>query len=160
MKKTFIFTLGILALLFYSCGDKKVPYNYSTHNGKEFSIDYPTNWTSEIEAFPVAPFVAYSDYQTIRVGTRLIGDVSLDSFVTERIENFEVQLVGFNLVSKEVNGDEAIIRYYTIDEDSPKIETVMKILKGKEHFYGADCSYDNEAQKDTVEHIISSFKLR
>ena len=85
MKKTFIFTLGILALLFYSCGDKKVPYNYSTHNGKEFSIDYPTNWTSEIEAFPVAPFVAYSDYQTIRVGTRLIGDVSLDSFVTERI---------------------------------------------------------------------------
>ena len=70
------------------------------------------------------------------------------------------QLVGFNLVSKEVNGDEAIIRYYTIDEDSPKIETVMKILKGKEHFYGADCSYDNEAQKDTVEHIISSFKLR
>ena len=53
----------------------------------------------------------------------------------------------------------AIIRYYTEDEESPKIETIMKILKGKEHFYGADCSYDSEAQKDTVEHIINSFSL-
>lgn len=159
MKKLFILALSVVALLFYSCGDKKVPYNYTTHHGKEFSIDYPSNWTSEVNVHPVAPFVAYSDYQTIRVGTRLIGGISLDSFVNERIENFEILLVGFNLVNKEVNGDEAIIRYYTEDEESPKIETIMKIIKGKEHFYGADCSYDSEAQKDTVEHIINSFTL-
>ena len=85
MKKLFILALSVVALLFYSCGDKKVPYNYTTHHGKEFSIDYPSNWTSEVNVHPVAPFVAYSDYQTIRVGTRLIGGISLDSFVNERI---------------------------------------------------------------------------
>lgn len=164
MKKEFILALSFFALLFYSCGDKKVSYEekkaYSTHKDAEFTIDYPTHWMSEINMHRVAPFVAYSDNQTVRVATRLIEEVSLDSFVNERIENFEIIYSGFNLISKEVKGDEAIIRYYTVDENAPKIETTMKILKGKEHFYGADCSYDNEAQKDTVEHIISSFKLR
>lgn len=159
MKKGFIWALSFFALLFYSCGDKKAPYNYSTHKGIEFSINYPTNWTSEIEKYPVAPFVAYSNDQTIRVATRLIGETSLDSFVNERIENFEILYDGFNLISKEVNENEAVIHYYTASEGSPKIETMMKIIKGKEHFYGADCSFENEAQKDTVEQIINSFKL-
>ncbi|MBR5373716.1 MAG: hypothetical protein IK131_03470 [Paludibacteraceae bacterium] len=159
MKKRDIIILSAVAFgtLFTGCKS-----SYEKYSNDEFTIDYPREWEKEINMFPVMPFVAFSNYQTAMVSTKDRDDVTLEEFAKERIKAFSEEQIGFKLISLDVSKDYALIRYSNDDEDDPTyhLETLMKIGRRGGKLYGVTCSYENNAQKDTVEHIINSFQLK
>ena len=66
------------------------------------------------------------------------------------------------MINLSMENDYALIRYSNEDEDDPSyhLETLMKIGKKGDKLFGVTCAYENNAQRDTVEHIINSFQLK
>ncbi|MBO7506712.1 MAG: hypothetical protein J6T67_04950 [Paludibacteraceae bacterium] len=159
MKKRDIIILSAVAFgtLFTGCKS-----SYEKYSNDEFTIDYPRKWEKEINMFPVMPFVAFSEYQTAMVSTKDTSGITLEDFAKARIKAFEEEQIGFKLISLDVDDKYALIRYSNDDEDDPNyhLETLMKIGRRGEKLYGVTCAYENNAQKDTVEHIINSFQLK
>lgn len=159
MRKGIIFSSIAFAIILSGCEKKKSDYEKFTNN--DFSIEVPIKWEKDTAPFPVMPYVAFSDNQTVTVCTKMLEGVSIDSFANERIADYSANMIGFHLQDKVIEGDTATIYYYNDDEEDPTFhnETIFKIAKKGNMFYGASCSSNTKEEKDTVEHIISSFHL-
>ena len=163
-KKSSILISAFVIMLLASCGcgkKQKTADAYTTFENDVLMLEYPKTWETEIAPYPFRPFAAASvgGSQFVAIGTRLIDGVSIDSFAADRIRNFEENQWGFKLISKEINNDEAKIRYVNEDE-TRHIGTYMRIIRHGELFYGIDCSYETEAEKDTVERIVNSLRFK
>ncbi len=161
MKKIILFLTSLSLLALSSCFTQKEESPYAKYESDVFSIEYPKGWEMEVNSYPFRPFSAASDKQIVVVATRLIGDTPLDSFVAERINFFQENYWGFRLISQKVEGDNAIIHYANEDDATgDHLGTIMRIAMHDTHFYGIDCSYETDAEKDTVEHLINSFSFK
>ncbi|MCR5496982.1 MAG: hypothetical protein K6F48_04005 [Paludibacteraceae bacterium] len=157
MKKILILTVILFSVVFTGC--KNV---YEKYSSSEFSIEYPKAWAAEYDRRPTCPFVASNDNQIVVVNTREMSDISVEDFAKSRVVAFSEEMEGFNLIKFDMENDYALIHYSSEDEEIPDSyqETIMKIGKKGNKLYGVDCSFVNNAQKDTVEHIINSFQLK
>jgi hypothetical protein len=160
MRKTILAATAILMFFLAACDKKEQNSGYSKHESEVFSLEYPTSWDTVLYIRPFQPFMASSpsEEQVLVMATRLINGVSLDSFVTDRINAFQnVEDWQFELVEKKIEGNKASIHYTLQNEyTSEKFGQLMNIYVHGEHFYGIDCRYENDAQKDTVQHIMNS----
>lgn len=156
-KLTFIFATITFGVLFSGCKSA-----YEKYSNDEFTIEYPRKWEKEIDMFPVMPFVTFSEYQTAMVSTKVMDSVTVEEFAKMRIKAFSEEQIGFKLINLSMENDYALIRYSNEDEDDPSyhLETLMKIGKKGDKLFGVTCTYENNAQRDTVEHIINSFQLK
>lgn len=163
MKKTILAATAILMLLFAACDKKEQVSGYSKHESEVFSLEYPTSWDTVLYIRPFQPFMASSpsEEQVLVMATRLINGMSLDSFVEERVNAFQnIEEWRFELVEKNVKDGKATIHYTMHNENtSEKFGTIMNIYTNGDLFYGIDCMYENDTQKDTVEHILNSVKF-
>lgn len=157
MKKTKIIAAIALGVMLSGCKSA-----YEKYSSEDFSVEYPAKWDKEIMPYPIMPFVTFSEFQTAMVSTKINDTASVEDFAKMRVEAFNNEQIGFKLIELKMEGEYAIIRYSNEDEEDPTfhLETLMKIGKRGDKLYGINCSYENEAQKDTVEHIISSFQLK
>lgn len=157
MKKTVILSTILFSLVFTGC--KNVYENYSN---SEFSIDYPKKWQPEFERRPTCPFFAANEDQMVIINTREMEGVSVEDFAKARVVAFSDEIIGFNLINFDMMDGYALIHYSSIGEEVPDsyMETIMKIGKKGNKLFGVDCSFTDKAQKDTVDHIISSFRLK
>lgn len=156
MKKTKIITAIALGAMLSGCKSA-----YEKYTSDEFSLEYPAKWDKEIKPYPIMPFVTFSEYQTATVSTKINDTVTVEEFAKMRVEAFSEEQIGFELIDLKMDGEYALIRYANKDEESAiDLGTLMKIGKRGNKLYGITCSYENQAQQDTVEHIISSFQLK
>lgn len=163
MKKS-IQLLSMIALLFLSSCNLKLKEEspvYMTFENDSFSVQYPKGWETAINEYPVRPFSAASGNQIAIISTRLIDDISIDSFVSSRIQDFEEHQWGFHLLEKSVGANEAFLHYENRDDANHEfIGTYMRIIAYKSKFYGIDCIYGNDAEKDTAENIVRSLTFK
>ncbi len=159
MKKIFFALVAALMLFAMSSCDDSRQASYTKYETDIFSIEYPKHWEIETGVYSVRPFSCASDHLIVAIGTRLVNSTPLDSFVEERIRSYEEQQWGFSLVSKEVNGDEARICYKNVS-DEMVLGTTMRIIRHGDYFYGVDGTYETEAERDTIEHIVNSLTFK
>ena len=168
--KKIIYAVAVSALLIMASCGKKSNDAYTTYKGEyqglKFTVEYPKTWNLEhnpnkpfclFEAVSITPYSEDSLYQCVEMSTRVQQGMTLDSFVNERIDFFS-QFEGFKLLEKEVNENESCFRYEIADEKS-SMGTLMRIIARDDRFYGIDCSYMNNSQKDTVDYMIKSLKF-
>ncbi len=160
MKKSFLFLTVIVMVFVSSCEKTSQEGAYIKYESDTLSIEYPKSWETELYSYSFRPFVAASNDQIITTGVRKKQDVTLDSFVVERINSFESTQWGFRLLEKEVKDGRAVIKYVNEADGQVKLGTIMHIYDYGDSFYGIDCIYETDQQKDTAEYIMNSIKLK
>lgn len=172
MKRNALLIMTAILACLSSCDRKqpnpnegpKVEENpYLTAETETFAIDFPRSWTVDTLRNIIRPFAACSsnEQQVLIVSTILHDDKSLEEFTDERIAAYTEQYRGFHLLEREVKDSTSFLRYETSDVEAGYHQyTIMRIDKHDTHFYGTDCVYETEAEKDTADYILKSMKFK
>ena len=167
MKKSLVLGISFALVYFSSCdfntSKKLVELSpYIENKTDVFTIESPRSWEVDSVQTVIRPFAAMSqnEQQFVIVATVLHNDRSVEEFADERVAAYEEQYRGFKLIDITSEENTVFLRYETSDEEVGYHQyTIMRIDKHDSHFYGTDCTYESNLEKDTAEYILKSMKF-